>query len=161
LQTVKADKLMAVVSKLEPGDLKYSLEPRVRYGDNSSHLARLCVATPVYSDISGDCFGMTVIEADVLKRVVEVLNSLGTVDCEIFVGDGTGEMWGSINPRTGVKVAEAGQTIPDLPTEVVEQMQKKGTPFLLHGDNSYVAQRFYVDTTGRGAMIFARLPEEK
>jgi serine/threonine protein kinase len=161
LQTVKDDRLMAVVSKLELGDLKYSLEPRTRYGENSSHVARLCVATPVYSDISGDCFGMTVIEADVLKRVVEVLNSLGAVDCEIFVGDGTGQMWGSISPRVGVQVADHVETIPDLPKEVVEELNKKGTPFLLHGENSYVAQRFYVDTSGRGAMIFARLTTEK
>ena len=103
---------------------------------------------------------MAVIEADVLKRVIEVLTGLGAVDCDIYVGDGTGQLWGSISPQAGVRIAEAGQTIPDLPDEVSEQLHKKGTPFLLRGENSYVAQRFYVDTTGRGAMIFARLTEK-
>ena len=36
LQTVKADQLMATVSTLEPGDVKFSLEPRTRYGSELS-----------------------------------------------------------------------------------------------------------------------------
>jgi serine/threonine protein kinase len=161
LQTVKSDELMGAVSTLDPGDVKFSLEPRTRYGDNPSRVERLSVATPVHSDISGDCFGMTVIEADVLKRVMEALNGLGAVDCEIFVADGLGQMWGSASPLTGVKIADSGHTIPDLPKEVVEQIERKGAPFQLRGDNSYVAQRFYVDLTGRGVMIFARLTDGK
>src|SRR5690606_11046611 len=102
-------------------------------------------------------FGMIVIEANVLKRVTEALTALGTVDCEIFVADGLGQVWGSASPQTGVRLADPGQTIPALPKEVVDQLVKKGAPFELRGDNSYVAQRFYVDLTGRGVLIFARL----
>lgn len=159
LQTVKDEQLMAAVSTLEPGDVKYSLDPRTRYGEDSSHFTRLSVATPVHSDISGDCFGMTVIEADVSKRVMEALTGLGAVDCEIFVADGLGQMWGSANPRTGAQIADSGQKIPDLPKEVAEQLDKNGVPFQLRGENSYVAQRFYVDPTGRGVLIFARLTD--
>jgi serine/threonine protein kinase len=159
LQTVKADELMVAVSTLEPGDVKFSLEPRTRYESDPSANGRLCVATTVHSDISGDCFGMTVIEADLLKRVMDVLTGLGAVDCEIFVADGLGHMWGSANAHTGVQIAEPGKAIPDLPKEVVDQLGKKGAPFQLRGEYSYVAQRFYVDPTGRGLMIFARLTE--
>jgi hypothetical protein len=70
-------------------------------------------------------------------------------------------MWGSVSPRAGVRIADPGQKIPDLPKEVVEQLDKKGVPFELRGENTYVAQRFYVDPTGRGVMIFARLSEDK
>jgi hypothetical protein len=157
LQTVKADELMAVVSNLGQGDLKFSLEPRTRYGEDPSRSTRLSVATPVYSDSSGEYFGMIVIEADVSKRVMEVLTGLGGVDCEIYVADGLGHMWGSANPTDGVHIADSGQTIPDLPKDVVEQLGKKGAPFLLRGKNSYLAQRFYVDPTSRGVLIFARL----
>lgn len=157
LQSIEADQLMSVVATQEPGNLNFSLEPRTRYGDDPSRVGRLSVATPVLSDITGDCFGMIVIEANVLKRVTEVLTALGTVDCEIFVADGLGQVWGSASPQTGVRLADPGQTIPALPKEVVDQLGKKGAPFELRGDNSYVAQRFYVDLTGRGVLIFARL----
>jgi hypothetical protein len=152
---------MAAVSTLDPGDVKFSLEPRTRYGENPSRDERLSVATPVHSDISGDCVGMAVIEADVLKRVMEVLTGLGEVDCEIFVADGVGQMWGSAKPQVGVQIADHGQTIPDLPKEVSEQLGKKGAPFQLRGESSYLAQRFYVDPNGRGVLIFARLAEGK
>lgn len=161
LQTITDDELMAVVSTLEPGDLKYSLEPRARYKKDASRAERLCVAAPVHSDVSGDCFGMTVIEADVLQRVTEVLTGLGAVDWEIYVADGLGHIWGSVGPQTGTNPAEPGQVIPDLPKSVAEQLGKKGVPFLLRGENNFVAQRFYVDTTGRGVMIFARLSESQ
>jgi hypothetical protein len=161
LQTIKADALIDAVSKLEPGDLKFSLEPRTSSGNGPSRVERLSVATPVYSDVSGDSFGMTVIEADVLKRVMEALTGLGAVDWEIFVGDGLGEMWASANPQIGAQIADAGQTIPDMPQEVVDQLSKKGAPFQLRGQNSYIAQRFFVDPTGRGVLIFARLTESE
>ena len=102
---------------------------------------------------------MTVVEADVLKRVMEVLTGLGAVDCEIYVADGLGQMWGSANPTAGVHIAEPGQSIPDLPNEVSAQLEKKGAPFQLRGEKRYIAQRFYVDATGRGVLIFARLTE--
>jgi serine/threonine protein kinase len=161
LQTVKADELMAAVATLQPGDVKFSLEPRTRHGNNPSRLERLSVATPVHSDVSGAYFGMTVIEADVLTRVMEVLTDLGAVDCEIYVGDGLGQMWGWVNPQTGVQISDPEQAIPGLPKEVAEQLSKKGAPFLLRGQDSYVAQRFYVDPTGRGVLIFARLTDDK
>lgn len=159
LLSLKADPLIAAVSELNPGDLKYSLEPRARHGEGSSRAERLAVATPIYSDASGDFFGMTVIEADASKRVREVLTELGAVDCEIFVADGHGEVWGSTDPRNGVRVAEPGQSIPGLPKEVADRLSEKGAPFRLRSQNEYVAQRFYVDPTGRGVLIFARLPE--
>lgn len=82
LQTVKNDQLMAAVSKLALGAVKFSLESRSRDGNDPSHGERLSVATPIHGGSSGDNFGMTVIEADGLKRVRERLTDLGTVDYE-------------------------------------------------------------------------------
>lgn len=159
LQTVKDDPLLAAVSLLEPGDLKYSLEPRARYGSDAPVGARISVASPVDSDLTGQAVGMTVIEADVVKRAIEALASLGTIDGEIFVADGLGQIWGCADSRAGVQAAETGTTIPELPAEVVSEIAKKGKPFLIRGENRYVAQRFYVDPTGRGVLIFARFAD--
>ncbi|MBL9161679.1 MAG: protein kinase [Planctomycetaceae bacterium] len=159
LQTVKDDPLQAAVSLLEPGDLKYSLEPRARYGSDGPGGARISVASPVDSDDTGKAIGMTVIEADVVKRAIEALANMGTIDGEIFVADGLGQIWGFADPRAGVQGAETGTTIPELPADVVSEVAKRGKPFLLRGENRYVAQRFYVDPTGRGVLIFARLFE--
>lgn len=159
LQTVEADELMAAVTALEPGDVKLSLEPRARYTNASSRLERLAIAAPVYSDISGECFGMTVIETDVSKRVMEVLLGLGAVECEMFVADGLGQLWVSADPKQGVRMAEPGQTIPDLPAEVADKLKKEGEPFELRLADEYIAQRLYIDPTGRGVTIFARLTD--
>jgi len=161
LQEVETDALMRAIETLELGDVRLSLESRTRHSKVSSSLDRLSVATPVYSDVSGECFGMTVIEADVSKRIMEVLLGLGAVDCEIFVADGLGQLWVSADPKRGVQLADRGQLIPDLPQAVVQQMNRQGESFQLRLEDSYVAQRFYVDPTGRGVMILARLPENE
>jgi serine/threonine protein kinase len=157
LQTIDADQLIKTVATLEPGDVKMSLEPRARHAGDPSSFERLSVATPIFSDISGECFGMTVIEADVSKRVLEVLLGLGAVEGDIFVADGLGRLWASADPERGVRMATPGQTIPELPEEVATRLSKKGEPFQLRREDDYVAQRFYVDPTGNGVLIFARL----
>ena len=160
LQKVETDALMAAIGALEPGDVRLSLESRTRHAKESSSLDRLSVATPVYSDVSGECIGMTVIETDISNRIMEVLLHLGAVDCEIFVADGLGQLWVSVNPERGVQLANQGQMIPDLPEAIVEQMSKQGESFEIRREGHYVVQRFYVDPTGRGEPILARLPED-
>lgn len=157
LQTVDSDQLMATVAALEPGDVKLSLEPRARHANSASNTERLSVATPVFSDITGKCFGMSVIETDVSRRIVEVLSGLGSIQCEIYVTDGSGKLWASVDPVHGVRSAGPDQTIPNLPQQVASEMNKPGQPFELRRDDQYVAKRFYIDATGRGVLIFARL----
>ena len=159
LQTVDSDQLMATVASLEPGDVNLSLEPRARHANSAANTERLSVATPVFSDISGKCFGMTVIETDVSKRIIEVLSGLGSIESEIYVADGMGELWASIDPTHGVRMAGPGQTIPDLPSKVADALREKGKSFELRSKDQYVAKRFYIDATGRGVVIFARLPD--
>lgn len=161
LLSVKDDSLLAVVETLPPGALKFSLDPRTRYGKSTSQAKQLAVVTPVYNDESGNFFGMVVIEADVLKRATEVLTELGTVHSEIYVADGTGQMWACTKPESGVQIAHSGETIPELPKEVIERLSKSGDPFRILRERHYVAQRFYVDPTGRGVMIFARMSADR
>lgn len=157
LQVVEKDELMAVVSALEPGDVKLSLDKRARHAALASPQDRLVVATPVYGDSSGEFFGMTVIETDISKRVYDLLLGLGALDCQIYVADGLGLLWGSADPVEGVRMARGTQSIPELPEPVVQGLAKKGASFERSVKNDYIAKRFYVDPDGRGVTIFARL----
>ena len=157
LHSSEADALMASVGLREPGDVKMSLNPRPRHSDVSDRVKRLAVATPVYSDITGECFGMALIEADVSRRVEEVLIGLGGVECEIFVSDGLGEVWASDDPKNGVRVAAPGQIIDGLPAQIASRLVEQGEPFDVKQEYEYIAKRIYVDPTGRGVTIFARL----
>ncbi len=159
LQTVDADGLMKAVAVLELGDVKLSLDPRARHTGKLANTERLSVATPVYSDISGVCFGMTVIEDDVSKRIMEVLQGLGSVECEIFVADGEGQLWASIDPTHGAQMASPGQSIPNLPEQVANRLNEQGESFDVRRDDQYIAKRFYVDPSGKGVLIFARLAD--
>lgn len=160
LQVVEADQLMGAIADREPGDVKMSLEPRGRHAHLASQIERLAVATPVFSDLSGECFGMAVIEADISNRIKEVLLGLGAVECELFVADGDGQLWVSADPKHGVRAALPGQSIPGLPEKVAARFAEKAKPFELRVKDQYVAERFYVDPAGRGVTIFARIPEE-
>ena len=157
LRTTKADELMPQVARLEPGDVKLSLAERASHDKGLSTDERLYVATPVYSDTSGECFGMTVIEADISQRILQVLQGVGTVDGELYVGDGQGHLWASANMESGARIAKTGQMIPDLPQEVVALLDKEGEPFDVRETGQYIVQRYYVDPTGRGVIIFARM----
>jgi hypothetical protein len=79
----------------------------------------------------------------------------------MFIADGSGELWASVNPGRGVHMAHPGQRIPNLPPQVAEHLAVKGEPFDVQSEDEYVAERFYVDPTGRGVTIFARLPEDE
>ena len=157
LYAAPADQLMNTAAMREPGDVKMSLDPRPRYADGAGQVQRLAVATPVYSDITGDCFGMALIEADISASIEEVLLGLG-VHCEVFVLDGQGQLWATAHPKDGVHVATPGQTIENLPDQVASQMTDKGKPFDIEHEYEYIAKRFFVDPDGRGVAIFARLP---
>lgn len=159
-QTLESDELMTAVANLEPGDVKLSLAARSRHANELANTSRFSAATPVYGDLSGECFGMTVIETDLSMRIKEVLLGLGAVDCEIYIADGSGQLWAAVNPKQGVHMAHPGQTIPNLPQEVAEHLAEKDA-FELRSEDEYVAERFYIDPSGRGVTIFARLPEDE
>ena len=159
LQTVESDALIAAVAKLQPGDVKLSLESRTRQSSSTTELNRLVLATPVFDERSGKVFGMVVVETDYAGRIMEAMQGLSFVDCEIFITDGSGNLFVWANTKSGVQPATPGQTIPDLPTVVSNRLTKKGEPFRISNPNEYVASRYYLDPAGRGVMIFARLPK--
>ncbi|MGD9633400.1 MAG: serine/threonine-protein kinase [Pirellulales bacterium] len=160
LHKAEADELMSKVASLEPGDVKLSLEPRARHVELMK-TERMSVATPVFSDETGECFGMAVIETDISKRIENVLRGLRTSQSELFVGDGSGQLWAWVDAEAGVHVAKGVEQIPGLPQAVADRLKKVGEPFQMREEDEYVAQRFYVDPTGRGAMIFARMIDEE
>lgn len=155
LHSMEADSLIKEVSALEPGDVKLASEPRT----GESLGTKRIVATPVFSDTTGDCFGMIAIEADMSKRLENLLRGLRTTNSEIFVGNGMGQLWASVGPKTGITVARGEETFPELPAAVAARVKQPGQPFQIVEDGEFIAQRFYVDPTGRGAMVFARMVE--
>ena len=157
LHTAESDPMMEIVASLQPGDVKMSLDPRPRLTKSIAQVERISVATPFFSDISGDCFGMSLIEADISRQIEEVLLSLGSVDCDVFVADGEGNLWASANPNNGVVMATGSQSIGELPPEFVEKMSEPRKSFEMEKDGEYVGKRMYVDPDGRGIMIFAQL----
>ncbi len=158
LHTSETDTLMDDVALREPGDVKMTLDPRPRFANSADQVERLAVATPVYSDVTGECFGMSLIEADISHEIEDILLGLGGVECEVFVTDGDGgRLWASASPNFGVRVASAGQVIGGLPPELAERIAEPGKPFETEQEYEYVCKRFYVDPAGRGIMIFARL----
>jgi len=156
LHSTEADSLMKTVAALEPGDVKLASEPR----SGESLGTKRIVATPVFSATTGECFGMIAIEADMSKRIENLLRGLRATNSEIFVGNGTGQLWASVGPKTGIHVARGDELFPELPAAVAERVKQAGQPFQIVEDGEYIAQRFYVDPTGRGAMVFARMVEE-
>lgn len=160
LRTAKTDLLMKTLTSLEPGDVKMTPQPRPRFADGSDVVARLSVATPIFSDLTGECFGMALIEADISNRVKEALLGLGGVECEVFVANGEGFLMVSASPQKGVQMAPPGKVIRDLPPEIVKLMSEPG-PFEAEKELEYIVKRFLVDPGEKGVLIFARLPEEE
>ena len=159
LYSAETDELMEMVKHLEPGEVKMTLDLRPRFADGAERVQRLSVATPLYSDVSGECFGMALIEADISRQIEDVLLGLGGVECEVYVSDGKGKLWGMASPKQGVQTAVSPQDIPAMPQEVAEQMAKSGVSFEIKKEYKHVGKRFYVDPEGAGVMIFARLPD--
>lgn len=160
LRSVEDDALISVVATLQPGDAKLTLENREAAIVDSRGVDRLTVATPIFSDVSGKFFGMTVIESDVSGRVSEVLAGLGAVKYQLYLADGRGKVWATDTPTGGVRLVTVPETIPELPEEVAQLLEQPQYPFELANEDEYIARRFYVDPAGHGLFIFARLIEE-
>ena len=160
LRTAKTDALMDIVAFREPGDVKMTPNPRPRFADGSDRVERLSVATPVYNDLTGECFGMALIEADVSNRIKEVMLGLGGVECDVFVANGEGRLWVSAGPEKGVQLAPKGQVLSDLPPEIVKLMSEPG-PFETEQELEYIGKRFLVDPGEKGVLIFARLSDDE
>ena len=103
---------------------------------------------------------MALIEADISRHIEEVLLGLGGVDSEVFVTDGSGQLWASVTPEDGVRIATPGQVIKGLPPDFEKQMAEPKKPFEIKQEYEYLGKRFYVDPSGRGVVIFARLPSQ-
>ena len=166
LFSAETDELMNSVKGLEPGDVTMTLDLRPRFTDGSDRVKRLSVATPLFSDISGECFGMALIEADISRQVAEVLTGLGGVECEVYVSDGEGKLWGTTSPKNGVQTVASGegvnylpQVIDGLPQELIDQMAIPGIPFEMKNEYKHIGKRFFFDPDGRGVLIFARLTD--
>ena len=159
LREVESDPLMEAVARLEPGDVKLSIESRTRHVDSLSDISRLSAATPIYSDASGELFGMTLIEADLSKRIMEIFLEQGAIEGEVFVADGLGQLLVAADAQRGVRLAPKGAEIPELPANVADLLIDNGEPFELRIKDRYVAKRIYHDRSGRGVLIFARLPQ--
>ncbi|MEM9365297.1 MAG: serine/threonine-protein kinase [Planctomycetota bacterium] len=156
-QTFEADELLKGLELLEPGDVNLCDSPRTRHLEKPYSIDRLSVATPVFSDIDGHWFGMTVIETDITKRVTRVMGNRIAPNHEIYVGDGSGQLWVTSDPEHGVQIASRGSRIPDLPDSVMERMSTEGLSFEMQEENAFYAKRFYAAPTGRGVLIYARL----
>ena len=161
LKQLAADALMATVSSLEPGDVKLSLEPRTPASESTKKIDRLYVATPVFSEHSGECFGMTVIEIDISRRIMDILQSQGGIDSEIYIADGQGQYRVSADPVKGVQMESESKEIPQLPDRLAGSLLEPGEPFEIYQRDQYVAERFYFGNEGRGVTIFARLSEDE
>ena len=159
LNSAVSDALMDSVAMREPGDVKMTLDPRPRFVEGTDWVERLTVATPIYSDVTGEIFGMALIEADIRRFIEDVLLGLGGIECEVYLSDGEGKLWASADPRNGVRLATPGQVLSGLPSDIAKQMAEQGESFIVAKDQAYVGKRFYVDPTGRGIVIFARLLE--
>jgi serine/threonine protein kinase len=157
LRVLESDTFVADVAKLEPGEVKMSFSQRAEDSTEPRLIERLAIATPVYSHRSGECFGMVLVEVDLSKRVTDVITGLGSLSYELFVADGLGQILAVSDIEQGVDLSIAGQEIPELPAEIAEQIGKPGESFQLQREDDFIASRFYIDPTGSGLLIFARL----
>ena len=58
-------------------------------------------------------------------------------------------------------MATPGQVINNLPPELDMLMDEKGKPFEIDQEYEFIGKRFFVDPSGRGVFIFARLPDDE
>ncbi len=159
LKSLESSPLMIAVAALEPGDVEQTLEIRARHVESLDRSDRMYTATPVFSDLTGECTGMTVIETQVTALLEQVLAGLGRVDCDLYIADGEGQLWASAMREHGVRVAAPGETIPDLPAIVESSLASSNGPLDLQQAEEFIARRFYI-ASSRGVLIFARLPRD-
>jgi len=161
LQMDSVDELMTAVSTLRQGDVKMSLDPRARYANPLHGRNLLVVATPVFSNTTGEFFGMVAIELNLAERIRHVIEEQGTFDGEFFVADGDGQLMVSAIRDEPPQVYSETETIPNLPDEVQNRMSKAKQSFEVSKEDEYIAQRLFVDPNGRGVLIFARLLDDE
>ncbi len=101
------------VLALPPGEVKFTLSEQAQGGH-----PRLLGAIPVYSDLTGDPFGLVVIEAGLFNWVRRTLDGLSVRDSEIYITRADGQIWLTSLPEVGIRErlhnANIDSIIPEL-----------------------------------------------
>lgn len=158
LATVDNNAVLADVIRLEPGDVRLTYaDPRGRE-TAANDLKRISGCVPIYGEATGVPFGMVAIETDLVGQLEAVVQTLGTVDGEIYIADGEG----TVLISTGPDAAAGATAIKSIPAEIPElaPLFEADAEALTRTDGAtYFARRFRVDATSKGVAIVARLGE--
>lgn len=157
LRTRDSDALATEVGYLQPGDVRVSTKEAEETNLNRLDSQQLTVATPVFDEVTGDYFGLTLIETNLALQVMKMISEQGVWNGDVYVADGRGKLVVKAVTDHGPEFVDRLEIIPHLPATVKTRLERDQLPFELRSPEGYYAKRFYLTPNGRGILIFARL----
>lgn len=154
------DQLLAEVIQQELGDVQFSLEQRPQQAAHSEKTRRLIAAVPVFDESTGDPFGMVMIEADLNAKLVSILESLGDVAGEAWIGQAGGEAWISISRENAPRIAPPDALLIDECPETEALAAARTLPFEITDGETYYGIRFRDNPNSQGVTVFVRVLDD-
>ncbi len=133
--------------KMEPGDVKISLDHRLSGNQGSNGLRRMVAAIPVFDEQSGETFGLVAVETHLISQIETILNGLEDRLGEIYITDAAGKVLVTSNPKYGVEVITHDvQVFEDIP-ETTQFFTPDSRQRYLSDESSFFARRVQLDAT--------------
>ncbi|MCA9235976.1 MAG: serine/threonine protein kinase [Planctomycetales bacterium] len=151
------DELLAEVIRQELGDVRFSLEPRRQQGAYAEKTRRMIAGVPVFDEVTGEPFGMVMIEIDLNEELIAILDSLGEVTEETFIGQADGEAWISMKPGEPPRLEPPGTKLLALCPESAELFVDQALPCEATDGRTYYGMRFRQDANSKGVAVLVRV----
>ena len=160
LRYFEQDPFLDEVLQLEPGDTRISVDPRPWQSPATAHVKRLTFAVPVYSDVSGEPFGMVAIETHLSGQIPNILKGLGVLAGEVYVVDGEGLVIAAAYPDGTIDSLPRGLLVASAAPEASALFSGEGDGELTD-DATFYAKRFHIDPAGKGVGVVVRAPQTR
>lgn len=145
--------LTSSVMQLEPGDVR--LDVGNQPGEEQPHWSthKMSAFVPVYDDDTGENFGLVVIEMNLSKQLLRILNGLEERLGEIYVTDQQGGLWFASRPGFGVEEVKDARNIVDFVPEAVACFGDKKAASFVNDSTKTSARRLQLDPTDPATSI--------
>lgn len=158
LATGEGSPVTTSVMQLEPGDVRLTVGNQTVGNQNGEQQSRsttrkMAALVPVYDDATGQNFGLVVIEINLSRQLLRILNGLEERLGEIYVTDQTGEIWFVSRPSFGVEELKDARNVVNTIPETAACFTGEEAAGFINDSTKTLARLVHLDPTDPATRI--------
>jgi len=131
--------LLGQTSALMPGAILLTIHAQDQSENATEQSLRLIASTPIYDEATGSLFGIVSVETNLLKRLLDLLETIKQGDATLYITDSEGRIWMSDSPDSEVDVKFGDSNVVDAIPATAELFRTGDQQRLLDRGEGWIA----------------------